>query len=75
MIDLRHGDCLEILPTIEDKSVDLILTDLPYEVLNKGNEHAAWDKMLPLDKLWTEFKRVIKSGGGNYSVLTGNVYL
>jgi DNA modification methylase len=63
MIDLRHGDCLEILPTIEDKSVDMILTDLPYEVLNKGNEHAAWDKMLPLDKLWTEFKRVIKSGG------------
>jgi DNA modification methylase len=63
MIDLRRGDCFEILPTIEDKSVDLILTDLPYEVLNKANENATWDKMLPLDKLWVEFKRVIKSGG------------
>jgi DNA modification methylase len=62
-IELIHGDCLDILPTMEDNSVDLVLTDLPYEVLNKGNKNAHWDKMLPLDKLWREFRRVTRRGG------------
>lgn len=60
---LIKGNCLEVLPTLESGSVDLILTDLPYGVLNKSNKHAVWDEMLPLDVLWAEFKRIIKSGG------------
>jgi DNA modification methylase len=71
---LIQGNCLEVLPTIADGSVDLILTDLPYEVLNKGNKDAQWDKMLPLDALWKEFRRITKSGGGNTSLRTRNVY-
>ena len=62
-ITLLRGDCLEILPTIADNSVDLCLTDLPYGVLNKGNKHAAWDKELPLDTLWEQWKRIVKPNG------------
>ena len=36
MIDIRHGDCLELLKTIEDGSVDLILTDPPYNISQKN---------------------------------------
>lgn len=55
MIDLRRGDCLEIMKDIPDGSVDLVLCDLPY-----GNTHLEWDKPLPLDKLWEQYKRVCK---------------
>lgn len=62
-IQLWHGDCLELMKDIPDKSVDAIICDLPYEVLNKGNKHAQWDKMLPMDKLWEQYCRVIKDNG------------
>lgn len=62
-IRLINGDCLEILPTIADKSVDAVICDLPYGVLNKGNKHAAWDKELPLDALWEQWKRIVKPNG------------
>lgn len=62
-IKLWHGDCLELMKNIPDKSVDAVICDLPYEVLNKGNKHAQWDKMIPLDKLWEQYNRVIKDNG------------
>lgn len=62
-IKLLHGDCLELMQDIPDKSVDAIICDLPYEVLNKGNKHAQWDKMLPLDNLWEQYRRIIKDNG------------
>lgn len=62
-IQLIHGDCLVEMQKIADKSIDCIICDLPYEVLNKGNKHAQWDKMLPLDKLWEQYKRIIKDNG------------
>lgn len=62
-IKLLHGDCLELMKDIPDKSVDTIICDLPYEVLNKNNKHAQWDKMLPLDALWEQYNRVIKDNG------------
>lgn len=52
------GDCLEVMPDIRSCSIDLILTDLPY-----GNTAASWDSMIPLDQLWAQYKRVIKSNG------------
>ena len=58
MIDLRLGDCLEIMKSIPDKSVDMILCDLPY-----GVSVCCWDKMLPIDKLWEQYKRIIKDNG------------
>lgn len=60
---LIHGDCMEILPTLADSSIDLLLTDLPYSCLNKGNKHAQWDNELPLDALWEQWKRIVKPNG------------
>lgn len=60
---LYHGDCLQEMNHIEDKSVDMILTDLPYGVLNKNNPSAKWDSIVPLDLLWNQYKRVIKDNG------------
>lgn len=62
-IQLWRGDCLELMKNIPDKSVAAIICDLPYEVLNKGNKHAQWDKMLPMDTLWEYYCRVIKDNG------------
>lgn len=62
-IKLIKGDCLVEMQRIPDKSIDMILCDLPYEVLNKGNKHAQWDRLLPFDKLWEQYERVIKDNG------------
>jgi DNA modification methylase len=61
-IKLFHGDCLDILDTVEEHSVSLILTDLPYGVLNKDNEGARWDSVIPLKPLWTKLLRILKPG-------------
>lgn len=53
-----NADCFDILPQIADKSVDLIFADLPY-----GTTQAKWDSILPLDKLWLEYARIIKTNG------------
>lgn len=57
-IELYQGDCLEIMKTIPDKSVDLILCDLPY-----GTTALEWDIIIPFEPLWTEYKRLIKDKG------------
>ena len=53
-----HGDCLELMKTIDDKSVDMILCDLPY-----GTTKCKWDIVLPFDKLWEQYNRIIKDNG------------
>ncbi len=53
-----NSDCFDILPQIEDESIDLILADLPY-----GTTKCHWDSILPLDKLWEHYKRIIKPNG------------
>lgn len=57
-MDLLFGDCLELLPNVKDSSVSLILTDLPY-----GTTQNTWDKLIDLDRLWSEYWRVIKPNG------------
>ncbi|MDD5292070.1 MAG: site-specific DNA-methyltransferase [Candidatus Omnitrophica bacterium] len=57
MIDLRSGDCLEVVKTIPDNSVDLVLTDPPY-----GIGIADWDKKDYYDFLFKESMRVLKNG-------------
>src|SRR3990167_5574209 len=54
-VDLRLGDCLEILPTLADKSVDAIITDVPY-----GTTACKWDVIIPLDKMWEQVKRLCR---------------
>lgn len=53
--DLRLGDCLEIMATLPDQSVDMVLCDLPY-----GTTQNTWDSVLPLDRLWVEYNRVCR---------------
>ena len=55
---LYNKDCLDIFPEIEDKSIDLILCDLPY-----GTTKCKWDCPISLDKLWEGYKRIIKTQG------------
>lgn len=57
-VDLRQGDCLEILPTLEAGSVDMVLCDLPY-----GTTACAWDSVIPIERLWAEYWRVLKPNG------------
>jgi site-specific DNA-methyltransferase (adenine-specific) len=52
------GNCLEVMKDIEDKSIDMILCDLPY-----GTTACSWDSIIPFEPLWVQYKRVIKSGG------------
>ena len=52
------GDCLEVMKDISDKSIDMILCDLPY-----GTTACKWDTVIPFEPLWVEYKRVIKKNG------------
>ena len=58
MIDLRQGDCLELMKDIPDKSIDMILCDLPY-----GTTKNKWDSVINLDLLWKQYERIIKDNG------------
>jgi site-specific DNA-methyltransferase (adenine-specific) len=52
------GDCLEVMKGIPDKSVDMILADLPY-----GTTACKWDTIIPFEPLWEQYKRIIKDNG------------
>ena len=56
--EVYHGDCLDIMPNLPDKSVDMILCDLPFNTTKN-----AWDKLIPFTPLWKEYKRLIKDNG------------
>jgi len=53
-----NADCFDVFPFIEDKLIDAIICDLPY-----GTTACKWDSVLPLNKLWNEYKRVLKPNG------------
>ena len=53
-----EGDCLEIMQQFPDNSIDMVLCDLPY-----GTTQNKWDSLIPLDKLWQEYKRIVKDNG------------
>ena len=55
---IYNEDCLEGMKRIPDKSIDMILADLPY-----GTTRNKWDSIIPLDPLWEQYKRVIKDNG------------
>jgi len=56
MNEVLLGDCLELMKSIPDKSIDMILCDLPYGVTARNS----WDSIIPLDKLWGEYNRISK---------------
>lgn len=55
---LLHGDCLELMKSIPDNSIDLIYADVPY-----GTTRCAWDEVIPLIPMWEQLKRIIKPNG------------
>ena len=55
MVDLRLGDCLDILPTLPDNSIDMVMVDLPY-----GTTACKWDSIISLDFLWEQYNRICK---------------
>lgn len=57
---ILNGDCLNVMQDIPDKSIDAIICDLPYQVLNKSNPNAKWDKIIPFEPLWKQYERIIK---------------
>ena len=57
-IELHKGDCLEIMKSIPDKSVDMILCDLPY-----GTTACKWDIVIPFEPLWRQYNRIIRANG------------
>lgn len=58
MIELWHGDCLEMMKHIPDGSIDAIITDPPY-----GTTACKWDSIIPFEPMWAELKRIIKPDG------------
>lgn len=58
MIQLIQGDCLQEMQNIPDKSIDAIICDLPY-----GTTSQKWDIVIPFDKLWEQYERIIKPNG------------
>ena len=69
-IDLRCGDCLEIMKDIPDGSIDMILCDLPYGVTQNKQ-----DITLPFDKLWKHYERIIKDNGAIVLFGQGTFYI
>lgn len=57
-IKLYNGECLEIMKDIPDGSINMILCDLPY-----GTTACKWDVVIPFDKLWEQYNRIIKPNG------------
>ena len=55
---IKCGDCLELMKCIPDKSIDMILCDLPY-----GTTKNKWDSVIPFEPLWEQYSRIIKDNG------------
>lgn len=57
-VSLFNGDCLEVMKSIPDGSVDMVMTDMPYNITQNK-----WDKAIDLSAMWYELKRIIKPNG------------
>ncbi len=57
-VTLQTADCLDAMPTLPNGSVGMVLTDLPY-----GTTYAPWDSVIPLDRLWSEWRRLLRPNG------------
>ena len=70
MFKLWQGDCLELMKGIPNGSIDCIITDLPY-----GLTQNSFDKPLPFDLLWKQYKRIIKNNGAIILFAQGKFYI
>ena len=69
-IELIHGECINSMKNIPDKSVDLICCDLPYGTTDthgkkkkSGNRFLQWDNVIPMEELWQQYRRILKDKG------------
>ena len=69
-IQIKQGDCLELMKEIPDKSIDMILCDLPY-----GTTQNKSDIIIPFDKLWNSYERIIKDNGAIVLFAQGVFYV
>ena len=69
-IQIKRGDCLELMKEIPDKSIDMILCDLPY-----GTTQNKSDIIIPFDKLWNSYERIIKDNGAIVLFAQGVFYV
>ena len=53
-----EGDCISVMQLLPNDCIDMVLCDLPY-----GTTQNKWDSIVPLDKLWKEYKRIVKPNG------------
>ena len=58
--NIYNMDCLEGMKQIPDGTIDAVICDLPYGVLNEQSEGGSWDSVIPFDKLWEQYKRICK---------------
>ena len=70
MIDLKKGDCLEVMKNIPDNSIDMILCDLPYGVTQNKK-----DIKIPFKQLWEQYERIIKENGSICLFAQGQFYV
>ena len=61
-----QGETLEEMAKIPDNSIDMVLVDLPY-----GNTQNKWDSLIPLEKLWVEYNRIVKINGAMLFTASG----
>ena len=57
-IQIKQGDCLELMKEIPNESIDMVLCDLPY-----GTTACKWDSVIPFEPLWEQYNRIIKDNG------------
>ena len=69
-INLYQGDCLEIMKEIKDKSIDMILCDLPYGITQNKS-----DIIIPFEPLWEQYERIIKDNGAIILFAQGVFYI
>ena len=69
-INLYQGDCLEIMKEIKDKSIDMILCDLPYGITQNKS-----DIIIPFEPLWKQYERIIKDNGAIILFAQGVFYI
>ena len=67
-VTLHHSDCLDVLITLEDNSIDAVITDPPYETGFRGHD---WDSEHPKHEVWGQCRRLLKPGA--YLLIFGGV--
>lgn len=70
--NIYNMDCIEGMKLMANGSVDAVIADLPYGVLNRSNKAAHWDRQIPLEALWKQYRRITQAGKPRYPLCAGH---